>query len=409
MKYKWRKTSSTIVLVAFIFTTNSYADLFDQYMRNDPTKARSEISYGFGVNMPPLYQGGGGNVLDLHVGTDRGGVCGEFDLMGELKAIFSKEVLDQYVSGLTSSIASGAPLLLLCYASQTLCDLYKHFRNMANFAANLRSAQCHEIEKLAMNTGTALRSDAVRKCIQEKINNGETLDTAISDCTKSDLKLEIPGVGELKDKYNLAESISKKISDDPATASLVEKFLGTVVFDVNTGIHKSRFPKDAEQQVVSEFTQRYYEALRDITEPVVNGGPYPGEQELKLVSTPGFPMTPQIIARLKHVDPITRDNFYSSYATVVAMAVLLQKITELIDLLDLEKGSVKDEVRKEEIERNIKKLDRKYDLMAKQLELQQRYLSPMLVSLMGYEIPDTTPELSSPDRKSLMPKGILAR
>ncbi|MBE0428098.1 MAG: hypothetical protein IBX72_15855 [Nitrospirae bacterium] len=406
MKQKLRNIFSAIVLIAFIFTTNSHADLFEQYMESDFTKARSEISYGFGVNMPPLHRGGG-DVLDLHVGTDKGGVCGEFDLTGELKAIFSKEVLDEYVSGLTSSIVSGAPLLLLCYSSQTLCDLYKHFRNMANFAANLRSVQCHEIESLAMDTGTALRGDAVRKCIQKKIHNGETLDTAISSCTKGDIKLEIPGVGELREKYNLAESISKKVSNDPATASLVEGFLGTVVFDVNTGIYKSRFPKDAEQQIVSEFTQRYYEALRDITEPVVSGGPYPSEQELKIVSTPGFPMTPQIIAKLKYVDPVTRDNFYSSYATVAAMTVLLQKISELVDLLELEKGSVKDEVRKEEIERNIKKLDRKYDLMAKQLELQQRYLSPMMVSLMGYEIPDMTPELSSEERKSLMPRSIL--
>lgn len=156
MQFKWLKIIFMSFTI-FMFSSNSYADLFEQYMNNETTKARSEMSYGFGVNMPPLYKSGGGKVIDLQFRTDKGGVCGEFDLFGELKAVFNKEVLDQYVQGLAGAIVSGAPLLLLCYSSQTRCDLYKHFRNMANFAATLRNAQCHEIEKLAMNTGLALR------------------------------------------------------------------------------------------------------------------------------------------------------------------------------------------------------------------------------------------------------------
>ena len=61
-----------------------------------------------------------------------GAGCGITDFVGEFKAMFSTQALESYFEGLIGTAIASAPLVLLCYASPTLCDAYKHFKQMAS-------------------------------------------------------------------------------------------------------------------------------------------------------------------------------------------------------------------------------------------------------------------------------------
>jgi len=405
-----RNKIAFLLIIGFSFTSQVYADLLDLYRDNDKTPTRGQISYGFGVNIPAPYgPGAGGNVIDLSAGLKKGGSCGNFNLASELKGIFSKEVLDQYVAGLTGSIVSGAPLLLLCYASQTLCDLYKHYRGMANAGLSMRQKQCQQIEALAMKAGTSLRNNRVMECISEKMGS-MGYEAAVAECGQmSDPDIQVPGSSDYKKEYDLSEAIAKVGSDDPMIQEFIKGVVGDVRFSGGYGIYTAGKTKYGMETEVSNFTNVYYNAFRDVGEQAAKAGTIPGPETLKLISTPGFPITPLILTRLRALDSATRDNFYRQYATVAAMTNLLYKIEDAIDAFERAKAASKDKDTIDKIEGTMKDLQRRYDLMEKRLALQKDYLIPMMSALMTYSPPSHSAPPSDEERRFELPRSILPK
>ncbi len=398
------------IIVFGSFSSAQAGDLLQMHMDVDKTKKRTEFSFSAGVNIPSAFKdGGGGQLVDLSAGLKKKGGCGSFDIGASIKALFNKEVLDQYVAGLTNAIVTGAPLLLTCYASQTLCDLYKHFRNMANAGIALRSAQCHQIEQLAMDTGTALNNAARQRCVQERVAAGDEKTEAVRHCASAtDLKIDIPGLDKLADGYNLADSIASKFSDDPTMQKFIKGILGDIEIKANFGIAR-KYPRHAEESILSELTHKYHNAIKDVGEPVAKGGTPPSAETLKTVSTPGAPITPQMLVKLRFVDPVTRDNFYSQYATVAAMTAMLYRIEDLVDQLEGEKAAIQDETRKKEMENLLKKTERKYELIAKRLQLQRDYLNPLMTAILSHQPPVRSASTTEKEISAVVPRSIIAR
>lgn len=391
------KTLIFIITLAIIISgTTVYAgDLLEQYMSQQTNMNRTDISYGFGVSMPPLYpQGSGGNAINLSAGLSKGGSCGKFSLTGELQALINSKIITEYLQDVARGIISGAPMLLTCYASQTLCDLMKFVKNMANFAMQLRAKQCQQIEQLAADTGTMLRNQAMKDCVYNKLNDGSSLNDAMESC-KNEEKINMPGTGQTGQQqyeYNLVESLQKKIND-PVVSGLAGEILGDVKFSARYGIQTTSYKQYAEENLMTELQHRYRNALVDIINNSANKIDYASDNDLKAVSIPGFPITRQLISNLNSVDAVTRENFIDSYVTVASLNALLMKLRTLVDALEMEKGASTDKARIERLEEDIKKVERKYDLLYKNLDIQARYLSPMMQALNGYTIqyrPPTT-------------------
>lgn len=403
---------SIVAIIVFGgFSITQAGDLLQMHMDVDNTKKRSEFSFNAGVNIPSAFKdGGGGKLVDLSAGLKKKGGCGSFDIGATIKGLFNKEVLDQYIAGLTGAIVTGAPLLLTCYASQTLCDLYKHFRNMANAGIALRNAQCQQIEQLAMSTGTQLRKTAEERCVAEEQYAGNTDQYAVTKkCgSATDLKIDIPGLDKLADGYNLVDSLATKFTDDPAMQKFIKGILGDIEIKAGVGIAR-KYPRYAEESILSELTHKYQNAIKDVGESVAKGGTPPSAETLKTVSTPGVPITPQILTKLRFVDPVTRDNFYSQYATVAAMTAMLYRIEDLVDQLEGEKAAIQDEVRKKEMETIIKKTERKYDLMMKRLQLQRDYLNPIMVAILSHQPPIRTASSNEKDITAVVPRSMANR
>jgi hypothetical protein len=393
-------------MTILIWAAQAQADLLQQYMGNDTTPTRGQISYGFGVNIP-VGPSGGGNVIDLSGGIQKQGSCGMFDLATEIKNIFNKEALDEYVSGLTGAIASGAPLLLLCYASQTLCDLYKHYRNMANAALSMRHAQCSQIEALAEKAGSSLRNNSIMQCISDKIPS-EGYDAAVSECGQiSDPTLQIPGSTTTATQFSLSDALAKAGSTDPDLQNFIKGIVGDVRFSAGYGIYTAGKTQYGMETQVSNYTTAFYNASRDVGEQFKSTRQCPDASTLSNISTPGVPITCFTLTRLSSLDPATRDNFYRQYSTVAAMNTMLYKIEDAITQLQQAKQASQDKDTIATLEDGINQMERNYDLMEKRLALQQTYLVPMMNSLFNYSPPSHDAPPSDQERQFELPKSIL--
>jgi hypothetical protein len=392
--------------MTLLWINEAQADLLQQYMGNDTTPTRGQISYGFGVSMP-AGPSGGGNVIDLSAGIQKGGSCGNFNLAGELKGIFNKEALDQYVSGLTGSIVSGAPLLLLCYASQTLCDLYKHYRNMANAALSMRHAQCAQIEALAEKTGTSLRNNSIMQCISDRMGD-LGYEGAVAECGQiSDPTVRIPGSTTTGTEYSLTDAIAKAGSSDPDLQNFIRGVVGDVRFSAGSGIYTAGKTQYGLETQVSNLTTAYYNAVKDVGEQAALNRTIPNNETLKTLSTPGFPITPLILTRLSAFDGATRDNFYRQYASVAAMTTLLYKIEDAIDAFERAKAAAQDKDTIAKLEDTMKDMERRYALMERRLALQKDYLIPMMSAVMAYQAPSHNTQPTQYERRFELPKSIL--
>jgi len=382
------------------------ADLLEMYLQNDSSPTRGEISYGFGASIPAPYgKGKGGDVIKLSAGLKKNKGCG-FSFAGEVKAIFSKEMLDQYVSGLVGSITSGAPLLLLCYASQTLCDLYKHYRAMANAALRMKQASCQQVEALAMKAGSSLRNNRIMECISE--NMGEIgYDAAVEKCGNiTDPDINVPGSAEYKTEFDLGEALAKAGTDNPDLQNFIKGVVGDVRFSGSFGIYTGSKTKYGLEGQISDLTNKYYDAIKDVGEGYRGGGGCPDGDTLSLVSTPGNPITCLILSRVALLDPQTRDNFYRQYATVAAMTAILYKIEDAVDALERAKAAAKDKDSIEKLKDTINDLERRYSLVERRLALQKDYLNPMMLTLLQYQTPPRTPDITEEEIGIYVPKSI---
>ncbi len=337
--------------------------------------------------------------------------CGLFsDMTGQINALLDKEKLIQGLTGSVKGIIASAPTTLMCYSSQTLCDIYKFMRNQANFTGQMNQLSCQQYEQLGQGIGESLRSKAVQKCAMEKAEANGTGDYAkyVSECEQNADKLpvEVPGTGVMKEGgYNLSEYIAKRITNDEKIQESLRQLLGDVKFSA-TGIRGQRVPRLGEEQMLDNYTRKYYSVTKEIVESSVKSNSVPDAAALKVISTPGFPITPYFVQKIRYMNPASRESFYEQYATVAGMNATLFKIEELVDTLENAKNDNKDKASVEAIERDIRKLERKYDLLAKRLQLQKEYLSPIFLEVMNYRgIPDE-PVTSEDTLRMIVPKGI---
>src|SRR2546428_2792545 len=168
-------------------TRPAEADLWDTLVSGSVTPNQVDITRGDQMGLTwrggpqlSLPSGGGGPVLRVEAGG--GGGCGITDFVGEFKAMFSTQALESYFEGLAGAAIASAPLVLLCYASPTLCDAYKHFKQMSSEVLSLRAGECRAVEQAAANLGTSLNRQQQLACIDERIAAGDPSWVALHAC-----------------------------------------------------------------------------------------------------------------------------------------------------------------------------------------------------------------------------------
>ena len=154
-------------------------------------------NYEFGVSPNDyMYKDRGGNhdsvfdqyrKIELGVDLSSGVDCGRLDVKGTLKSSIDK-VLDPSLFGnALESIASGAPLLTMCYFSPTWCALAKHFRVNAQAMSQLRFDQCAVMDKYVDTRVEDYYSER-QNCLHKELERtGGNHEEAVSRCGGSGL------------------------------------------------------------------------------------------------------------------------------------------------------------------------------------------------------------------------------
>lgn len=402
----------------FVLYGSASADLLEMYSKAQNTRERSEMSYEFGVNFPTLSQqntSGTQKIFDVNAGVSSNknscSILGDMKL--NLKSFFDAEKVVQGVTANVQNAISAMPSTLLCYANQTLCDMYKFARNMANFSAQMNVTSCQEYEKMGMQLADSMRKKKIQECAMEKAQSGDPSEYQqyIASCEKEldTLPINIPGTSETaKGSYKLSDQMKKIFSDNPQMGQIVSKLLGDYVIGYNVGVKQSEAPLYGEDLLLSEYTEKYRNALSDVVEAYINEYRKPTDDEIKLISIPGFPITEGFMNKLRLLDARQRADFYEQYSTVAGMYALTLKIEEAMKALDVAKNQQQDPDVRKVLQENLQSLKDKYDLMYKRLVLQKDFLAPMFKTIRDYEPPQIAPEtINEDDLRNLIPEPLI--
>ncbi|MFI5296229.1 MAG: hypothetical protein ACHQ0Y_14545 [Thermodesulfovibrionales bacterium] len=369
-----------IVTIAALWFVNQAAagDLMQQYLQNNSQYSKGQISYSLGPTIPA--PSGQSTTVNLSAGIVPNGSCGALSLKAALPSISQTvQGLENQAFGILNGVITSAPMLAICYASQTLCDIYKYYRANANAALTFKQSQCQAIEKLAADAGSSLRNQRIMQCIQE---HGGDYTAALDDCgTPTDL--HDPVTGQLTAGYKLSDVVGNVAPDNPAVNQYVTQLLGDIQFNASAGMSTLNAQRLGQEYMLGDLTKKYYNALKSYDGTV----PPAGDPFYQTVSTPGFPLNPMIMNKIVLLDPATRDNFYQGYATVASMTEMTYRIEDATNALETAKNSQKDKDSIAKTEQFITQLHREYDMLEKKMALQRDYLVPMFTALMATQVP----------------------
>jgi len=114
--------------------------------------------------------------------------CGNFDPKASFRFLFDRNVREEYLGGLLSSLQAelaGSALVLACYASPTVCDAIKHYRVTANAMLGMELDACRAVEQAVDDPLRRTRARAIKECLDGKARQGMPLDTAQRECLQA--------------------------------------------------------------------------------------------------------------------------------------------------------------------------------------------------------------------------------
>lgn len=408
----------TSIAFSFVVYSTANADLLEMYSSSQNLRERSQLSYEFGVNSPVLSQNqlsGTQKIFEAKAQTEGNNSC---SFLGNMKAGLSSFFnAEKMVQGLTANLQnaiSAVPATLLCYANQTLCDMYKFMRNMANFSAQMNVTSCQEYEKMGIQLADSMRKKKVQQCAMEKAQSGDLSDYQqyIAECEQEvgNLPINIPGTNETaKGSYKLSDQIKSIFASDPQTTQIVSKLLGDFAIGYNVGVKQTDAPLYGEDALLSEYIQKYRNAIQDVAESYINDNREPSDEEKRMISIPGFPITDGVMNRLRLLPPKERNDFYEQYSTVAGMYALTIKIEEAMKAIDVAKNQQQDPDVRKVLQENLESLKSKYDLMYKRLALQRDFLAPMFKAIYEYSPAQPAPDIKERDLEPFIPKPLVEK
>jgi hypothetical protein len=324
----WARSVLTLAVIGLGLSAGTrpvQADLWDTLVSGSVTASQIDVTRGDQTGLTwrggpqlALPSGGGGPVLRVEAGG--GGGCGITDFVGEFKAMFSTQALESYFEGLAGAALASAPLVLLCYASPTLCDAYKHFKQMSSEVLNLRAGECRAVEQAAANLGTSLNRQQQLACIDDRIAAGDPSWVALDACKAQSQATTLDYLLQRVGTFNVVESALQAVGADTETAAFAKTLLGDVRFTGGRWAAEPAGSQAAEGLWGSLFAQ----AVDRLTAAVesVSGGGRLGASDIAAISVPGVPLSEPILARLAVLPPAERQLAIQKLATALTLARL---------------------------------------------------------------------------------------
>ncbi len=362
---------------------------FETY--NDYSRSDKSFSYSGGIRAFPN-KSSGGDMLRFQLDAERRG-CSALDLAGNIKAMFNQEALESFAKGLAGTAIAAAPLVLMCYASQQLCDAYKHFKAMTNMMLTLRNAQCAQLEEGAMNIGMMLQHKGLYECINQKVSTGMDLNLAMDKC-RSEKNIKDPWGGFTEGEIDLIDKALKHAGASPATENIAKLLIGDMRYSGAGRAGATKIGMNAVENLHADLKEDYAKNLNSLMDRYLKGENI-SIDDIKKVSTPEWQVTVEILKTLHMMDSATRTVVIDHISTIQSIIKLQYKIIEVHNILEAEESNPrlsKGEIA--ELERKRKRLLNQYNFLIEKAKIQKELIAPLFERLIKYNPDVRLPVLS---------------
>jgi hypothetical protein len=201
-------------------------------------------------------------------------------------------------------------LTLLCQASPTLCNVFKHIRANANAARESLQEALRSLEEKVPGFEIISRSEILRACAREAIDRGEHPGRALKACFSSD-KLK-SALGEWLNELDLGREISRWLGLDADQEKLVRDVLRPIRITAE-GVEYVDDPPPLQKRF-RERVRVWREAFSEGVDP-------------KRVLEAG--LAREDLARLKALPSWIRDRYVATFAYAVSRVEIERDAAEV--------------------------------------------------------------------------------
>ena len=362
----------------------SHADLFETAV--NATNATLSVRDTSGVSV----RGG----INFSTGTPQattilrgsahmGGSCGAFDFGATFREAF--ESIPDIVTNMAESLVANVPMLAICYATPTGCDLIKHWQQWTQVLIQARYAQCQGSRAAAMVAGLSLRDAEVAQCLQDAQTEGATLNAALTRCNgrPTSLRQVDGGTGV---EVRLIEDTLRAAGASPHVQTLAPMLMGEITLRAgDTMGFESRRPQAALQALYEQHRLSARERLEAAVEEYRDTGTVRA-QTLQQASVPGKAtarVTIEALASFRH-DPARYETHLGQLTTAQAVARLTWQCAELENELaaSADGNAEMSAAKREMIAKKNEALRRNLAQFMAKLDAAQKYEEPAVDALL---------------------------
>jgi hypothetical protein len=379
-------TYTLSALVALGAPTSTHADLFDtarRAVRTDLGRVdTSGVTLRGGASLASGLSPSSATLLRGQAQV--GGPCGSFNFATSLTQAFDE--LPELFESLISNVLESVPMLVLCYASPTLCDLAKHWQALVNMAVQAKYAQCQQIQMAMAYSGLRLRGGQISQCLEDEVQAGHSITEALRTCNGDVTALRTPG-GSRAPQVALLQETLGAAGASPEMQTLARSLLGEVTMSATNGqlgTQQDR-PQAAMLQRYESHRQEADAALRQAIDELRATGQV-SDATLQIVSVPGQPLPRAALEALAtlHQDPVRYESLVQKLTTGLAITRLTWECTEIQEQLAgaIDANQELTDEQRRLLERRLHALQRDLQHVMAKKEVVERHLQPAVEALL---------------------------
>ena len=303
--------------------------------------------------------------------------------------------LQRTATNLIGAAISQLPMVSLCYAAPTMCDMVKYLQELVNEILQFKGLSCAQAENLLVGVGGRLSGARTSRCISAQQGAGMTLIQAEEACVGgSTAGIIHPATGAEVGAGESAPMIGgslERVNAPQDIMDFAQEVLGEI--ELKPGASPEE-PLDVDITAPAKRLHDVYKTERaqlnakieDAVSIVGAGNPLT-PAKYRDVSLPGMAMPNGVLQGMydiKQVDPGAYQDFLGKLSGTFTMLKLSWRVSELEDLL--EEGMLDNtqlsEAEEDIIKARLGRLSRERDRLIREKELAERHALPVLEAIL---------------------------
>ena len=368
-----------------------------KYSRGNSTRYR--FNMGFGPQRVSTPKTITWFSIESRGGTE-GNDCGGLDFGGQLKFMFNKNALEEYLGGLESLVSqliAGAPMLILQTVAPGLAEAIKHIKSMANMMMQTRMGQCQALYSAASDIGRKVFQEGKADCHKE-VSKTTNMGPATETCSDYNRFPSLNAAdGKFKDAVNYSEEMQKKANNalgsgnNTLTGNALRGLFGQTDLSVNGQVALSTRPHDKAQKDKRDKVEEAAKKAEDAIKAIKNGMGTSGitDEQLRALSTPGMPMTTDALVAIAALPEDAQAFYVGNIASAIGHYKQLEELYKMKNAV-IETGKMPDVKKYEEaglgsVDRALELINNDIEQLEKQILSEERVRSNYMQTLTSIE------------------------